>query len=138
MSRGPGSNIGNDIDHTGRRRSARGSRTTSCAAFIRRGARLDGKRTGENGFNLFANAGARSATTVDPRPAWVEVRPRRGVIVSLPDRFRLSPKCSRVMGELEASCVRLAAQRHVARRTGPARARSPAARSRAVRNDDRG
>src|SRR6516225_718412 len=40
----------------------------------------------------------------------VEIRPRRGVIVSLPNETALA-EMFEVMGELEASCARLASQR---------------------------
>src|SRR5262252_9933681 len=98
------------------------------------GARLD-----ENGlakrFNL-SRTPVREALRQLTSAGLVEMRPRRGVIVSLPTDSALA-EMFEVMGELEAACVRLAAQRM-----------SPAERVRlelvhrrsfeAVRNDDRG
>ena len=105
---------------------------------ILRGVYPPGARLDESGlakrFNL-SRTPVREALRQLTSAGLVEMRPRRGVIVSLPTDSALA-EMFEVMGELEAACVRLAAQRM-----------SPAERVRlelvhrrsfeAVRNDDR-
>src|SRR5215475_12989392 len=105
---------------------------------ILRGVYPPGARLDESGlakrFNL-SRTPVREALRQLASAGLVEMRPRRGVIVSLPSDTALA-EMFEVMGELEASCARLAAQRM-----------SPAERVRlelvhgrareAVRNNDR-
>jgi len=105
---------------------------------ILRGVYLPGARLDENGlakrFNL-SRTPVREALRQLTSAGLVEMRPHRGAIVSLPTETTLA-EMFEVMGEVEASCARLAAQRM-----------SPAERvrlelvhrrsSEAVRNNDR-
>jgi DNA-binding GntR family transcriptional regulator len=132
MSRGPGQTPG--PTSTTRAETIR----QRLADDILRGVYPPGARLDESGlakrFNL-SRTPVREALRQLTSAGLVEVRPRRGVIVSLPTDSALA-EMFEVMGELEASCVRLAAQRM-----------SPAERVRlelvhrrsfeAVRNDDR-
>lgn len=80
---------------------------------ILRGVYPPGARLDENGlarrFNL-SRTPVREALRQLTSAGLVEMRPRRGVIVSLPTESTLA-EMFEVMGELEASCARLAAQR---------------------------
>ena len=98
-----------------------GTKTTTLAETIRqrladdilRGAYPPGTRLDENGlakrFKL-SRTPVREALRQLTSAGLVEMRPRRGVIVSLPTDSALA-EMFEVMGELEASCARLAAQR---------------------------
>src|SRR5712691_1819930 len=72
------------------------------------GARLDEYGLAKR-FNL-SRTPVREALRQLASAGLVEIRPRRGVIVSLPTESALA-EMFEVMGELEASCARLAAQR---------------------------
>jgi DNA-binding GntR family transcriptional regulator len=72
------------------------------------GARLDEQGLAKR-FNL-SRTPVREALRHLTSAGLVEMRPRRGVIVSLPTDSALA-EMFEVMGELEASCARLAAQR---------------------------
>jgi DNA-binding GntR family transcriptional regulator len=80
---------------------------------ILRGVYPPGARLDENGlarrFGL-SRTPVREALRQLTSAGLVEMRPRRGVIVSLPTESTLA-EMFEVMGELEASCARLAAQR---------------------------
>jgi DNA-binding GntR family transcriptional regulator len=80
---------------------------------ILRGIYPPGMRLDEQGlakrFNL-SRTPVREALRQLTSTGLVEMRPRRGVIVSLPSDTALA-EMFEVMGELEASCARLAAQR---------------------------
>jgi len=96
-------------------------KTTTLAETIRqnladdilRGVYPPGARLDENGlarrFKL-SRTPVREALRQLSSAGLVEMRPRRGVIVSLPTDSALA-EMFEVMGELEASCARLAAQR---------------------------
>jgi DNA-binding GntR family transcriptional regulator len=98
-----------------------GAKLTTLAQTIRqqladdilRGIYPPGMRLDENGlakrFNL-SRTPVREALRQLTSAGLVEMRPRRGVIVSLPSDTALA-EMFEVMGELEASCARLAAQR---------------------------
>jgi DNA-binding GntR family transcriptional regulator len=123
-----------------------GNKTTTLAETIRQkladdilhGVYPPGARLDENGlarrFNL-SRTPVREALRQLTSAGLVEMRPHRGAIVSLPTESTLA-EMFEVMGELESSCARLAAQRmspaervrleHVHRRS-----------SEAVRNSDR-
>ncbi|MGP0093868.1 MAG: GntR family transcriptional regulator [Xanthobacteraceae bacterium] len=83
------------------------------ADHILRGVYPPGMRLDEQGlakrFNL-SRTPVREALRQLTSAGLVEMRPRRGVIVSLPSDTALA-EMFEVMGELEASCARLAAQR---------------------------
>jgi DNA-binding GntR family transcriptional regulator len=97
------------------------ARTTTLAETIRqkladeilRGVYQPGARLDEHGlarrFKL-SRTPVREALRQLTSAGLVEMRPRRGVIVSLPTEQALA-EMFEVMGELEASCARLAAQR---------------------------
>src|SRR5258707_12934921 len=97
------------------------TKTTTLAETIRQNLADDilhgvyppGARLDENGlarrFNL-SRTPVREALRQLTSAGLVEMRPRRGVIVSLPTESTLA-EMFEVMGELEASCARLAAQR---------------------------
>jgi DNA-binding GntR family transcriptional regulator len=72
------------------------------------GARLDESRLAKR-FNV-SRTPVREALRQLTSAGLVEMRPRRGVIVSLPSDTALA-EMFEVMGELEAACVRLATQR---------------------------
>jgi DNA-binding GntR family transcriptional regulator len=98
-----------------------GAKLTTLAQAIRqhiaddilRGIYPPGMRLDENGlakrFNL-SRTPVREALRQLASAGLVELRPRRGVIVSLPSEAALA-EMFEVMGEVEASCARLAAQR---------------------------
>src|SRR5215216_5040510 len=98
-----------------------GAKTTTLAEAIRQrladdilhgvyppGARLDEKRLAER-FRL-SRTPVREALRQLISAGLVEMRPHRGAIVLLPSEAALA-EMFEVMGELEASCARLAAQR---------------------------
>ena len=98
-----------------------GAKTTTRAETIRqkladdilRGVYPPGARLDENGLAKRFNPSrtpVREALRQLTSAGLVEMRPRRGVIVSLPTNSALA-EMFEVMGELEASCARLAAQR---------------------------
>jgi DNA-binding GntR family transcriptional regulator len=98
-----------------------GTKLTTLAQAIRQriaddilsGIYPPGMRLDENGlarrFNL-SRTPVREALRQLTSAGLVELRPRRGVIVSLPSETALA-EMFEAMGELEASCARLAAQR---------------------------
>src|SRR5262249_24440341 len=105
---------------------------------ILRGVYPPGARLDESGlakrFNL-SRTPLREALRQLTSAGLVEVRPRRGVIVSLPTDSAIA-EMFEVMGELEAACVRLAAQRM----SPPGRVRLALLHPRpfqALRHDDR-
>src|SRR5258708_13270266 len=107
MSRGPGQTWG--TASTTRAETIR----QRLADDILRGVYPPGARLDESGlakrFNL-SRTPVREALRQLTSAGLVEVRPRRGVIVSLPTDSALA-EMFEVMGELEASSVRLAAHR---------------------------
>src|ERR1700730_9366909 len=107
MSRGPGQASG--ATSTTRAETIR----QRLAGDILRGVYPPGARLDENGpaerFNL-SRTPVREALRQLTSAGLVEVRPRRGVIVSLPTDSALA-EMYEVMGELEAACVRLATRR---------------------------